>query len=265
MLEPREVSTLMQTSKWMQQTLMNHQGVWIHLLNTITQRTKSRTMDLEKTIDKVKKDDKRFAFLRKINTTTDPEFNKLIDEYICKRKAIGSILLKPITDARNFIYSGDIQKKGSPEKKPESAAGFFGGWNLGNMLGLAPDSTRIPGTVAAVKPPLPVQKQEEDLSLFGIANSDKHISPETICGMLNKIATRIGTAQPDKISLWLNQLQLCFGMLFRSSLQFYLEAVDVEKLKNFLVTRLEDLKTKLKLSRKQGEELKKQAEDALEV
>eukprot|EP01022_Parablepharisma_sp_SALTPOND_P016521 TRINITY_DN2443_c0_g1_i1.p1 TRINITY_DN2443_c0_g1~~TRINITY_DN2443_c0_g1_i1.p1 ORF type:complete len:768 (-),score=102.31 TRINITY_DN2443_c0_g1_i1:1348-3651(-) len=263
MLQPEEVGALIHSSKAMYSSLSKNPSVLLHLLNQTTFNARTQMTSLQKIIEKLKDDDKRFAFLKKLKVAVDPEFNKLIDEYICKKKPIGSFLAKSILDSRNFIYTGDIQKKAMVEKKSDSSGGFFSGWGLSTVWNLALDVTNIPGTVSSKS--ASAQPEDDSLVIESIVNTEKHMSPETICGMLNKMATKIGSSQPGRMSQWINQLQLCFSMLFRGCMQFYSEAKDLEKLKNFLVDRLEGVKEKLKLIRKENEIMRKEVESIKEV
>ncbi len=262
MLEPAEISVLMRTSRWTLEAVLRERGTWSVLLGSTVRRAKAKIAELEQTVKEVKDDDKRFAFLKKIKVAADPEFNSLIDEYICKRKAIGLALTKPVTECRAFIYTGDTQKKvASAERKQESSgSGFFSGWGIGSVFGMG--DVQIPGTKEEKKTPT---ADSEEADLGTIAAAEIGTAPETISGLLSKMAARIRTFQPERASMWLNQLQLCLGTLFRATLQFYTEAKNVEKLKNFLIDRLDILKEKLKESKAQVEQLSKQLENLDEV
>ncbi len=265
MLDAKEICVVMVTAKWTRDSVLGVKNTWIQLLVATTRRAKAKTAALELALQKVRDDDKRFAFLRKIKVASDPEFNRLIDDYICKHRTIGSSLSKPVTECRSFIYSGDIQRRTAPvDKKPE-AGGFFSGWGLSNVFGMGGE-VEVPGTV---KKPAGEEKADANDSdgadLGTIANTDKHVSAETICGMLSKMAGRIKASQPEKLNTWLNQLQLCFGALFRSTLQFYTEARDVEKLKDLLVDRLETVKQKMKDLNSKNADLLKEIENHNQV
>jgi len=265
-LTPKEASNMLISSKLFNSSMIKNPAVWIHIIIQTNKSAQKSLQNLEKIITKLKNDDKRFNFLKKIKISTDPEFNRLVDEYICKKKQIGSSLLKPLTESRNFIYTGETQKKAPIEKKPDmqtQQSGFFSG--LASVFSLVSEQTNIPGTMQKPMPSISPPLDDENDTLEVLSNSDKHISPETICGLLNKMAARIGSSQPDKMNRWLNQLQLCFGMLFKACIQFYLEAKDLEKLKNFLVDRLDGLKEKMKNEKIKEETRLKEIENIKDV
>eukprot|EP00826_Nyctotherus_ovalis_P038882 TRINITY_DN3680_c0_g3_i2.p1 TRINITY_DN3680_c0_g3~~TRINITY_DN3680_c0_g3_i2.p1 ORF type:complete len:300 (-),score=71.00 TRINITY_DN3680_c0_g3_i2:164-1063(-) len=196
------------------------------------------------------------------NVSSDPEFARLVDQYICKKKVIGSALVKPLVDSRSFIYTGDMESKALPEKKQEESGGFFSGWGLGTVLNFAKSTMNISGTASSGKDG---QNKKEMESLNLVVNSEKQLTPSSICEMLNKMAIELRLKQASRLNVWIKQLQMCFGMLFKGCIQFYLEAKDIEKLKDFLLYRVEDLKQKLTAVIIQKEEYSKSLENMREL
>ena len=255
MLAPKDFFNIILSAKAIYNLLRN-QDVYIHLLNKLALDNNTKVKRLEETIEGLKENDKKFEFLKGANVSSDPEFTRLVDEYICKKKVIGNALIKPLVDSRSFLYSGDIDNKSLPNKKPEDSGGFFSGWGISSVLNFAKNTIAIPKDT---------QNKKEIETLNLIINSEKQLTPSSICEMLNKMALELRQKQASRLSVWVKQLQLCFGMLFKGCIEFYLEAKDIEKLKDFLLYRVEDLKKKLTAITIQRDEHCKSIENAREL
>lgn len=262
MLQPKEFLNLIQTAKSIYCPLKKNSGVYSNLLNQVVTNTSSKIKLLEETIEILKEDERRFAFVKGTNVSSDPEFTRLVDQYICKKKVIGSALVKPLVDSRSFIYTGDMESKTLPGKKQEESGGFFSGWGLNTVLNFAKNTMNIAGTASSSKD---AQSRKEAESLNLVVNSERQLTPSSICEMLNKMAIELRLKQASKLNVWIKQLQMCFGMLFKGCIQFYLEAKDIEKLKDFLLYRVEDLKQKLTAVTIQKEECSKSLESMREL
>ena len=254
----KEFFILLRSGKVFYNSILGNKKVFSIIFNQITQNAKVKIGLLENTIESLKSDDKRFAFLKEINVSSDPEITRLIEKYICHKETIGSMIVKPLMNSRSFIYTGDMQGSLTQEKKHDNSGGFFSNWKLGSMINYAIETISIPGTNQ------PSKSNQIESSIDSVLSSEKQISPESICDMLNKMARKIRLSEPTKLNQWLNQLQLCFGVLFKGCLQFYLEAKDIEKLKNFLLYRFEELKQKYANAIKQKDEFYKNMQNALE-
>jgi hypothetical protein len=233
MLKPEELVMAIKSSKCLYEAFAKNSAVTGYLVEQVVRRAKVKVNSLEQDIEKLRSDE-RFNFLK-----DDPELVKLVDEFICKRKPIGSNIIKPLTDSRNFMHNGEIEKKD---------AGMFSGWSLSSVFGLGSKG-----------------REGENGGVEEIIEREKETTPENICAILNKVAARIGARQPEKMSKWINQLQLCFGVLFKASMELYVEAKKVEKVKDFLVRRLEQLKQKLLDTKKQNQDMKIALRNANEV
>lgn len=244
MLEPGEVSTVSRSSRIFYEAFTKNSRIAGRLLEQTTLKAKAKINELQNTIQRLGDDDARFGFLKDKNLGADPEFVKLVDEFVCKRRAIGASLVKPLVSSRNFLYSGEMERS---EKKE----GIFSGWSLTSMLGLSSQPKEA--------------KDSEEKILEGLIAAEKGNNPENICATLNRVAARIGSSHPERMSRWINQLQLCFGMLFRGSMEFYAEARRVERAKDFLVDRLELLRQKLVDVKNQNQDVKSALKSAREV
>jgi len=233
MLKPEELVMVIKSSKCFYEAFTKNSAVTNHLVDQVLRTAKVKINTLKGSIEDLKSEE-RFNFLK-----DDAELVKLVDEFICKRNPIGTNLIKSLIDSRNFMYNGEIEKKES---------GILSGWSLSSMLGLSNK-----------------EKEPEDRGVEEIIEGEKGTTPENICITLNKAAARIGARHPEKMSKWINQLQLCFGMLFKSSIEFYVEAKKVEKVKNFLIKRLDEVKQKLLDTKKQNQDIKIALRNANEV
>eukprot|EP00826_Nyctotherus_ovalis_P001411 TRINITY_DN10219_c0_g1_i6.p1 TRINITY_DN10219_c0_g1~~TRINITY_DN10219_c0_g1_i6.p1 ORF type:complete len:654 (-),score=145.75 TRINITY_DN10219_c0_g1_i6:288-2249(-) len=244
MLEPREVSAALRSSRAFYEAFTKNPKIAGYLLEQTTFKAKAKVNELQSTIQKLGDDDARFSFLKDKKLATEPEFVRLIDEFVCKRRAIGASLVRPLVSSRNFLYSGEMEKSDKKE-------GIFSGWSLTSMLGLS-NQPKEP-------------KDSEEKTLEELITAEKESNPENICATLNRVAARIGSSHPEKMSRWINQLQLCFGMLFKGSMEFYAEAKRIEKVKNFLIDKLEQLRQKLADTKNQNQDMKTALKNVREV
>ena len=67
------------------------------------------------------------------------------------------------------------------------------------------------------------------------------------------------------MSQWIDNLQKCFGMLFKGCIDLYIESTNVEKVKNHLINTIEMVKGKTNQLNKQNEELKNDNKNLREV
>ena len=258
MLEPKDIASLLCTSKKINESLAANRMLWLHSIKQLSTKAKDSVSMLNEKLELLKNDDKRYAFLKGPEGATDEDIKKLIDEYICQRKRLGDSIVKIVQDCKAFIYTGEIQfdaKKvaiATPVKPAEAGSGFFG--TIGGMLGLG----AVMGTSAKAEP-----LKEEDVGaiLATIVTGEKNMSPEGINSTLTNTAKKLASLNQDKMSRWVVTLQKCFATLYKATLYFYCEARDVEKLKDFLTDRFEQLKNKLKDTKEENKKLQEHVKD----
>lgn len=222
------------------------------------QKAQTRIASLQFEIQNVKDISNRITFIKKKESGNELEFNKLVEEYVGKRKRVGIHLTGPIQDCRSFLKSGDLVKTVQQPATAAQQIGFFSGWNITGMFGYANMPNNQENSPQK-------SKEEETESLAIIAKADKDLSCDSICDTLTKLATKIGTTHPERMSVWLNQLQLCFGIMYRSCLNLYTESKEVEKLKDFLVGELEFTKQALEAAKKSNLSIQNELKNTIEV
>ncbi len=258
MLEPREVAALLVTSKRVNEVIAANKATWAHVLRQVSRRAKDSINTLQTKIELMKDDDKRFAFLKTTEGgATDEEVKRLIDEYICKRKRLGDSLVKIVQDCQSFIYTGETYQEG----KKQILAGKDG--TGGGLLSALKGMIGMGGDVAAAKDPAAAAAlpKEEDpaVVLSGIISGEKSATLDSAVAILSNTGNKLAKVSQERVAKWVMTLHRSFVLLFRSTLNFYCEARDVEKLKDFLSSRFEQLKDR---NRELRDECKK-AQDQL--
>lgn len=251
MLEPKDIASLLTSSKRVNEVLSSSKVLWLHTTIQNNLKTKSTTTILKKRIEVLESEDLRFAALKTPEATQ--EISALIDEYIRKRKTLGESIVTIVKNCKSFITTGDVvELTKTTETKPQASSGFFG--TLGGMLGF--------GSGEAVKTE---KVQDPAVELAEIISSEKMISPERISVMLTQNAMKLAGTNQEKMNKWIMTLQKCFATLYKSLLYFYCEAKDVEKLKDFMRIRVEELTEQSSKQKKGMNTLKDQYKNCKEV
>ena len=250
MLDLSDITALSCTSKKANEIISSNKTTWLHIISQVKSENRKITNELKEKIELLENKDKRFAFLKNPNTTK--EMNQLIEDYVCKNKFLGSSIAKIVKDTKSFIYTGEMNNESPVKEKPkETSGGFFSA--LSNVFGY--NTT-------------PEQKETEDESdkiFTEIIASEKSISAEAINGLLTTTSKRLAFTNQEKVNKWVMTMQKCLSQLYKGVLMFYGEAKDVEKVKDFLTKRYEQVRSKLKEVKETNEKLINQCKENREV
>ena len=144
MMNLSDIAAFLCASKKINEILSTNKIVWIHIIKQISLKGISSCNVLKDKIENLENSDKRFAFLKDPNLKANEDMKRLIDDYICKKKSLGSSIAKLVKDSKSFIYTGEIgsesKESQSTAGKPQAASGgFFTA--LSGMFGFSGAST----------------------------------------------------------------------------------------------------------------------------
>lgn len=215
---------LLQTSKWVNSSLSCNYIFCRNLITSSLQKTRIQITSMQAEIINLKDSSSLF---KKKDISEEAEFNKLVDEYIGKRKRIGKGVVDYIKNCKTFITVGNLDKQATTSQSTSFFSGFGGIFGYGSYPVETPETAHK-------------KAKEDEAEVFAnIAKTDKDLNSESISDLLTKLAINLRVTHPEKMTTWLSHLQLCFGMMYSSCLNLYIEAKEVEKLKDYLVGELE--------------------------
>ena len=258
MLQTKEIGALLSSAKVVHSALAADRVVWMRAIECTVSSSKAAIKALHEQIELLHNEDKRFGHLKKAegdpssasasasaSASTVATTRQLVEEWICQKKRLGATLAKTMQQCKAFITTGDprFEAKPSPAKE-ESGGGLFS--TLGGFFGMG-------GT----KKPEAVKEEDPAVVLAELVISEKDSTPDTIYQALMNAAKK-ATRQKESFNEWVKALQMLFGTLFKVTLVFFSEAVDVERLKDFLTARLDKLKTENTAIKQANKELQGQ-------
>jgi len=244
--------------------LLSEKHFWIaNMANLICQFKKTKTSIMQE-IKRISSEDIRFGHLR----TKDPEIDKLIESYIIKKKRGGDYNKRGMKLARDFIDYYQIHQEEESKGMLDMLGGLFSIGKQKTPDENAPNrsidtklniSKTEPTTLNTSTDAQPLDANKKVSSKTYISNivSETTLSESAIVDLLKASYSKYSKDPKNeyKPSKWREGIFTAFGQLYIALINSYNEIKDIEKLKDFLTKRVDNLKTKERAAMQEKEEL----------